>query len=87
MASIQVSDIPNGQRLECKGYVLEVTNDQRFFNVYSIDGHKPFATIVRPRVVGGNRFWECHMTNGHTVTKTAVGPRNAFARFIDAISK
>jgi hypothetical protein len=84
MAKIVSYPIENGNRFAVEDTChVDVTNDQRFFTIYD-KYWEPIGTITRPLVTGGNRFWESHLPNGETCTKTAVGPRSAFRSFLIA---
>jgi hypothetical protein len=79
---IKYSEIENGTRYEYNGYSVNVTNDERFFTIYR-DG-APCGTITRPTVIGNRGKWSSHLLDGTVCTERGVGPRYAFARFIDA---
>lgn len=78
---IEHEDIPNGHRYICDGFVVEITNDQRFFTIYD-DYNEPCGTITRPLVQDKQQRWASHLPDGKAATTTAVGPKSAFRSFI-----
>lgn len=71
---------PIVQTLNFRGLTVDVSSDERFFNVTDASG-LAVAVLTRPRVIGGERKWTISSLDGIIRAKN-IGPNTCLRDFL-----
>lgn len=75
---VEIGELPSEMRIESRGFVVEITDSERFFTVYRMSDDRVMGTIVRPR--RNESGWTASFRDGTLIVHSAIGPRNAMIR-------